>query len=113
MTRTSRWIIVIAVSGAVAGGVGVGLAAAATRPDTEQPITGDALDRASAAALAHTGGGRVTGTEIGDEESYYEVEVTLTDGRQVDIQLDQDFQVVGSKVDGPADDAGENGGGQD
>ena len=47
---------------------------------TDTPITGPALDKASAAALEHTGEGRVTETEVGDEESYYEVEVTLDDG---------------------------------
>ena len=65
----------------------------------DQPIGGSDLDRASAAALQHTGGGEVTGTEVGDEESYYEVEVTLDDGSQVDVQLDRDFQVVGSEAD--------------
>jgi hypothetical protein len=37
------------------------------------PITGSALDQASAAALDYIGEGRVTGTEVGDEEGYYEV----------------------------------------
>jgi len=84
-------LVVAAVAGvAVTGAVG---------GDDDQPITGAALDRASAAALAHTGGGRVTETETGDEESLYEVEVTLDDGRQVDVQLDADFNVVGDKVD--------------
>ena len=52
------------------------------------PDHGEELDRASAAALEHTGEGRVTETEKGDEESLYEVEVTLDDGSQVDVQLD-------------------------
>ena len=73
-------------------------AATTTRP--RQPITGAALDQATAAALAHTGGGRVTETEVGDEESLYEVEVTLADGSQVDVQLDESFEVVGSEDDG-------------
>ncbi len=67
--------------------------------ETEVPITGTALEKASAAALAYTGGGRVTETEVGDEESYYEVEVTLEDGSQVDVQLDEDFNVVSSESD--------------
>ena len=50
------------------------------------------------AALAFTGEGRVTGTEVGDEESYYEVEVTLDDGSEVDVQLDKNFEVVGSEA---------------
>lgn len=67
---------------------------AAEGPDV--PITGTALEQASKAALDYLGGGRVTGTEVGDEESYYEVEVTLDDGRQVDVQLDEEFTVVGT-----------------
>jgi hypothetical protein len=69
--------------------------------ENDQPITGDALTKASAAALAETGSGRVTQTEAGDEESYYQVEVTLDNGNQVDVQLDRDFHVVGSKTEGP------------
>ena len=55
------------------------------------------------AATDHLGGGQVTETEIGDEESYYEVEVTLDDGRQVDVQLDENFNVVGTEDDGAED----------
>lgn len=102
-TRT-RWIVVGGLTVLiVGGGARVGLAAAGD--DAETLITGPALAKASAAALAHTGGGRVTGTEQGDEESRYEVEVTLNDGRQVDVQLDQNFTFVSSKTDreNPAD----------
>ena len=67
---------------------------------TETPITGQALDRASVAALAHTGGGKVTGTEAGDEEGAYEVEVTRADGSQVDVHLDKDFKVLSQAADG-------------
>jgi uncharacterized membrane protein YkoI len=88
---------------ALAGG-GVAWAAAGDDDATEKPITGAALDRAKAAALAETGEGRVTGTEVGDEESYYEVEVTLDDGSQVDVQLDESFDVVGSENDGSDED---------
>ena len=85
----------------VAGAIGTGIAAAAGGDDdaTERSIGGSALDKASAAALDHTGEGRVTETEVGDEESSYEVEVTLDDGSQVDVQLDRDFNVVGSEGD--------------
>lgn len=81
-------------------GAGAGAAIASNDDDaTEVPITGAALERATEAALAETGGGRVTDTEVGDEESRYEVEVTLEDGTQVDVQLDRDFQVVGAEPD--------------
>jgi len=90
-----------AFAAVVAAGAGIAAAAgggdSAEGPDT--PITGEALQRATEAALAETGGGRVTGTEVGDEESYYEVEVTRDDGSQVDVQLDEDFAVVGSSSD--------------
>ncbi|MET0912958.1 MAG: hypothetical protein ABWZ68_06620 [Acidimicrobiales bacterium] len=99
--RTKALIAVIAISGAaVAGGVGIASASGGdedSHPD--QAISGSALDEASAAALAETGEGTVTGTEVGDEDSYYEVEVTLDDGSQVDVQLDRSFNVVGSSAD--------------
>lgn len=91
---------VVVISGLLAVGLIVGSGAAvATGDDAEEPITGDALGTASAVALEHTGGGRVTETEVGDEESYYEVEVTMDDGRQIDVQLDEAFKVVGDEVD--------------
>lgn len=98
---------VLLVSGLVAVGViaGTGAAVASGDDDADTPITGDALSQASAVALAHTGGGVVTETEVGDEESYYEVEVTMDDGRQIDVQLDEAFDVVGEDIDGPGDDA--------
>jgi hypothetical protein len=97
----------VLVVAAVAAGFAVGVSR-----DSERPIEGTALDRASAAALAHTGGGRVTDTEVGDEEGFYEVEITLADGSQVDVHLDRSFAVVGDDAEsgdreddeGPRDD---------
>lgn len=96
--RLKTIVTAAAVAGAAALGGGA-LIAAGSSDDSEPPITGEALDRASAAALEHTGGGEVTDTEDGDEESRYEVEVTLDDGSQVDVQLDGTFRVVGSSPD--------------
>ena len=102
-----KWIAGgIAALVVVGGGAGVAMAAGGDDDGTEVPITGAELERASAAALASTGGGRVTETEKGDEESTYEVEVTMDDGTQIDVQLDDSFTVVGSKVD-HEDDAGD------
>ena len=85
-------------------GIGSGAAlASGGHDDADTPITGDALHKAKAAALAHTGGGRVTDTEVGDEEGYYEVEVTTSNGRQVDVHLDKDFKVLGTDSDGSGD----------
>ena len=95
--------VVLATALAAGGATGGIVAAQGGGDDNEAPITGVALERASEAALAATGGGTVTETEVGDEESLYEVEVTLPDGRQVDVQLDENFNVVGSEEDGHDD----------
>ena len=63
------------------------------------PITGTALEQASAAALDYIGEGRVTETEVGDEEGYYEVEITKDNGREVDVHLDESFNVLGHEND--------------
>jgi uncharacterized membrane protein YkoI len=90
----------VAVAALAAGGAAIATASGGGDDDkSEQAISGGALDQASRAALAHTGGGEVTDTEVGDEESYYEVEVTKSDGSQVDVQLDRDFKVVGAEGD--------------
>ena len=100
--RLTRFGIAAAV---VLTAIGICSGVAVAQPtDTETPITGDALAKASAAALAFTGGGTVTQTEVGDEESLYEIEVTLADGSQVDVQLDENFVVVGNKADPPGTD---------
>jgi hypothetical protein len=106
MTGRTRMILIATAAGVVAAGIGGGVAIAGSAGDTDTPITGAARAKAEAAALAHTGGGRVTETEVGDEESYYEVEVTLPDGSQVDVQLDENFAVVGSSADEQPDDSG-------
>ena len=100
MQRRTRMFVAAGAAVVVLGGVGAGIAVAGGGDDSEAPIPAADLDRATAAALEHTGEGRVTETEVGDEESYYEVEVTLDDGTQVDVQLDEDFQVVSSSQDG-------------
>ena len=72
----------------------------------ETPISGVARAQAEEAALAEIGEGTVTGTEVDDEESKYEVEVTLDDGTQVDVQLDEGFHVVGTEHEGTDDESG-------
>lgn len=104
MKRTSLILIGAALAGAVVsvgGGMAIGVTADEDTPaETETPITGEALERASSAALEIVGQGTVTDTEVGDEESLYEVEVTLPDGRQVDVQLDAAFDLVDEIPDG-------------
>ena len=99
MNKKQKAALAGAATALIVGGGG-GVAIAGSDDDaTERPIEGPALQQAEDAALAETGEGEVTGTEVGDEESYYEVEVTRDDGSQVDVQLDRDFQVVSSEAD--------------
>ena len=53
----------------------------------------------------------MTGTEVGDEEGAYEVEVTRADGSQVDVHLDEHFGVIGQDRDG--EQGGDEAGGAD
>ena len=95
MRRGSSWVAAAGLAVAMAGGI----AAAATDGDTEQELTGSTRDRAVAAALAATGGGTVLETEVGDDGAAYGVEVRLADGRQVEVDLDEAFEVVAQEPD--------------
>ena len=100
------------VTGATAGLILAGIAAAgvAVAADSggddsaDVTLTGTDLSRASEAALAETGGGEVVDSEVEDEESGYEVEVNLSDGRQIEVQLDANFAVVSSDENEEGDD---------
>jgi uncharacterized membrane protein YkoI len=82
-----------------------GVAYANGNDSPEQQTTGPGVEKAKSVALDHTNGGRVSATEVGDEEGYYEVEVIREDGSQVDVHLDRDFNVLGTPADneGPDD----------
>ncbi len=96
------FIAMAAVAALGVGGAAIAGAAGGGDDDAkenEKPIPSASIDRAGKAALEHTGGGKVTDTEVGDEESYYEVEVQRADGSSVDVQLDRGFKVVGDEAD--------------
>jgi hypothetical protein len=103
---TPKRIAVVLASASLltAGAVG-GAFAVAGDDARERPIPAADLEHAERVALEETGGGTVTGTEVGDEESKYEIEVTLANGSQVDVQLDGDFEVVGIEREGNQDEA--------
>jgi uncharacterized membrane protein YkoI len=61
------------------------------------PITDEALVRAITVAMTHTGGGKVTETELQDDGTY-EVEITRPDGSEVEVSLDHRFNVVSAEV---------------
>jgi hypothetical protein len=109
-SKLKRGLVAVVAVAALAGG-GAAIAGAAGGGEDEgasddgsgTPITGSALKRASAVALDAAGGGSVTDSEAGDEEGYYEIEVTREDGSQVDVHLDRDLTVLGSESDGAED----------
>lgn len=71
----------------------------------DQPLTGSTLDKAGEAATDAAGGGKVTETETSDDRGVaYEIEVTLSNGNEVDVDLDSDYNVVNKETDGPDDD---------
>jgi hypothetical protein len=98
----------IATGGVALGALALGGAAIAnaTMGDDGAPLTGTKLERASDAALKAAGGGRVTETEHeSEEDASYEVEVTRPDGSQVEVLLDESFNVVA--VEGDRDEPGD------
>src|SRR5688500_282907 len=106
-----RRLAILAAAVLVLGAVGAGIAIAGGVGGDDKPLTGTALERATDAALEHTGGGTVIETEVGDDGAAYGVEVRLDDGRVVEVELDGNFQVVGQENDD--DKAGEEEDGED
>ena len=102
MKRRTKMFLAAGSTALVAAAAGTGVAVAGGGDDDSTEVAikgGNDLSRASAAALDYTGEGTVSETEEGDDESYYEVEVTLDDGSQVDVQLNKSFDVVSSEGD--------------
>ena len=75
----------------------------------DQPLTGDTLSKAEDAAIDAAGGGKVTDSEHSDDRGVaYEIEVAMSNGDEVDVDLDSDYKVVSKdldKSDGPDDEA--------
>jgi len=88
----------------LAAGTGVAAASSGAAGDSDEQLTGVTLDRAVSAALAETGPGTVTDTEVGDDGAAYGVEILFADGSQVEVNLDADFAVIGQE---PDDDSGD------
>ena len=102
--RTPKRMAIVLASTAVLTVGAMGAAAAIDGDDDaqERPIPAGDYEQAEQAALQETGGGRVSSTEVEDEkdDNMYEVEVTLDDGSQVEVELDAAFEVVGTENDG-------------
>jgi hypothetical protein len=95
MQRRTKWIALAGLGVAMVGGI----AAAAADGDTDQELTGSTRERAVAAAVAANPGATVLETEAGDDGAAYGVELRLSDGRQVEVNLDNSFKVVGQEAD--------------
>ena len=98
--------------------VGAGVAYAnGSGSDPSGQATGANLDKAKSVALDQVNG-QVTGSEVGDEEGAYQIEVTKADGTQVDVNIDKNFNVINTQADnegqdsqdGPQDAADDGGG---
>jgi hypothetical protein len=103
-------ILIAAIAALAVIGIGTG-AVMAVSGDDDRPLQGNALERATAAALDHVRGGRVIETEVGDDGAAYGVEILRPDGSVVEVSLDQSFQVIGTE--GDDDSAGESEGPDD
>jgi len=66
--------------------------------DDDGTLSSGDREKASAAALAYVGGGAVTDADVGDgdDQHAYEVEVTLPNGTDIDVELDDAFKVTNS-----------------
>lgn len=105
--KRTRWIMGGALAVALIGG-GAAIAIA-SGGDDDKPLYGSNLERATAAALEHTGGGKVIESEVGDDGAAYGVEIRLDDGSVVEVNLDESFDVIGQEADedgGNDEDAG-------
>jgi hypothetical protein len=98
MTRSRKLLITGAgILALGAGGVGI---AQAVGGDSDEQATGPDAQRAKSAAIEAVGGGRATGVERADDGgAAWEVEVVRSDGRQVDVKLNQSFERVGVETD--------------
>jgi Peptidase propeptide and YPEB domain len=113
--RARIWVVAAVAAALVLVGAGVAYATGSGE-DSSGQAGGANLEKAKSVALEHVNG-QVTGTEVGDEEGYYEVEVTKDDGSRVDVHLDKNFEVLGTPADheglenkDASDDGGDNSG---
>ena len=93
-------LLALALAMVVLAGAGVAYASGSGEDTSEPQATGPGIEKAKSIALDYTNGGQVTGTEVGDEEGYYEVEIIREDdGSQVDVHLDRNYNVLSTPAD--------------
>lgn len=110
MERRKKVIVAIVTGAALAAiGGGVVLASAGTG---DERLRGSVYERATATALEFTSGGTVLEAEVGDDRAAYEVEIRMDDGSITEIELDEDFDVIGAQSEGYEGDAEDGEGGR-
>jgi hypothetical protein len=96
---TRKYLLIGASVLALGAAAGGGAIAVAGSGEEDKTLTGTAADKARAAALQSTNGGKagIVEDESNDPEekgATYGVEVTKPDGSKVDVFLDENFQVL-------------------
>ncbi len=102
--NAKMWLLAAVAAVLVLLGAGVAYATGSGEDSSAGQAGGANLDKAKSVALEQVNGS-VTGTEVGDEEGYYEVEVTRDDGSQVDVHLDKNFNIINAQSDGGGSDS--------
>jgi len=107
MKKKTIWISAAAAV-VVLGGAGIAVAVADPF-DGDDRLSGQTLERASDAALAEVGEGTVSDASTSDDLDHaYSVDVRLTDGTEVDVALDENFDVVWTDRDNRDNDRDDN-----
>jgi hypothetical protein len=101
MDRSKKLVVV----GGVLAALAIGAGAVWAGSSDDKPLRGNSYERATEAALDHVGGGTVVETEVGDDGAAYGVEIRTDDGSVVEVNLDENFEVIGQEADddGPND----------
>ena len=100
MRRTTKLIAGGALTVALIG-AGTGMAVAGSNDESGDggALSGSTRDKAVAAALDATGGGRVSEAERADDGGTYSVEVVVESGRHIEVKLDDNFHVINQATD--------------
>jgi len=111
--KKKTWIIAGAAAAVIVlGGTGIAYAATDGFDTDNDRLSGQDLESASAAALDAVGEGTVSEAERSDDLDHdYTVEVRLDNGDDVDVELDESFEVV--RIDGVVPGTGNTGSGSD
>jgi uncharacterized membrane protein YkoI len=100
MHRTTKLIAGGALAVALIGaGTGMAVAGSDDESDDGGSLSGSTREKAEAAALEATGGGRVSEAEHADDGGTYSVEVIVESGRHIEVKLDDNFHVIDQATD--------------